>query len=451
MKESIIYVYADWLTDGPVLMGQLFVTNTRGKENFSFEFDKNWLKRSEAFITLDPDIHLYSGRQYVSMNKPIFGLFSDSCPDRWGRRLMQRREAIVARKEDRKPRALTECDYLLGVYDETRMGALRFSLKKNGPFLSADKELTTPPWVTLRKLENASYSFEGIDIKEEERWVTMLLAPGSSLGGARPKASVLAPDGSLWIAKFPSKHDEMNSGAWEIVTHDLAARCGLNVPDAKMENFSKNGSTFLIKRFDRDNSRRIHFASAMTLLGKTDGDHDASYLDIASFIRANGATPQKDLKELWKRVVFNMAVSNVDDHLRNHGFLLGPKGWELSPLYDVNPSMYGNALSLNVSQYDGSIDFDLALQTAECYDIAYADAQQYIKETKEIVDRNWRTLAANYGLSRSEIERMEPAFMATKNTKSLDELISNGDSTNRSITLNEGRFRTIDPDDRGDR
>ena len=228
---------------------------------------------------------LYKGRQYAPLDKSMFGIFADSCPDRWGRLLMIRREAIIAKKEERKPKRLTDIDFLLGVYDEPRMGGLRFSVTEDGPFLSDDRELATPPWTTLRKLESASLAFEKNEDGMEEKWLKQLLAPGSSLGGARPKASVSAPDGSLWIAKFPSKHDDINVGAWEMVVHDLAVMCGLDVPEAKLEHFSKTGSTFLTKRFDRDGEHRIHFASAMTLLGKNDGASAAdgsSYLDIVS-------------------------------------------------------------------------------------------------------------------------------------------------------------------------
>ena len=422
MKEKTIYVYADWIEEKPILLGELFVSSTRGKETFSFEYDKDWLHRKEANYILDPDLQLCIGRQYLPYNKPIFGMFSDSCPDRWGRFLMQRREAIIARKEERKPKALTESDYLLGVYDETRMGGLRFSIEKDGPFLSNDKDMSTPPWVKLRSIEAAAYSFEDVEIKEEEKWLNMLIAPGSSLGGARPKASVTAPDGTIWIAKFPKKHDELNTGAWEMVAHDLAQMCDLNVPEAKICNFSKNGSTFLTKRFDRVDGKRVHFTSAMTLLGKVDGEHDTGYLDIASFIRQNGATPSMDLRELWKRIVFSMAISNTDDHLRNHGFIMSKDGWKLSPAYDINPNIYGTELSLYISQYDSTIDFELALETAKHYDISDAEAKSYIDKVKDIVQRNWVPLATKYNISRSEIERVEPAFIMTKR-KSIDEQI----------------------------
>ena len=409
-SERIIYVYANW-SKHPVLMGTLYATITRGKELFSFEYSKEWIRSAVGGFAFDPDLSLYEGRQY-SPDKPLFGVFSDSCPDRWGRLLMKRKEVLLANEENRKPRALTESDYLLGVYDETRLGALRFATEINGPFLSADNELPAPPWTTLRALEVASRAFESGEGDRGDKWLRQLLAPGSSLGGARPKASVVAPDGSLWIAKFPSKHDEWNSGSWEIVIHNLAARCGLSVPDAEVETFSGSGSTFLTKRFDRVGARRIHFSSAMALLGRTDGSvaEGASYLDIASFIKSNGSTPKRDLVELWKRIVFSIAVSNTDDHLRNHGFLLSEDGWVLSPMYDVNPDIYGDTLSLNVSADDNSASFELALETAEFYDIGIRDAKGFVADICNTISGGWMKIAAEYGLSRSEITHMNSAF-----------------------------------------
>jgi len=408
MAEQTIFVYMDLSL--PVLMGRLFVSGNRGKEVFSFEYSEDWLKSNSSGFVFDPDLRFFGGRQYAS-DKPLFGVFSDSCPDRWGRLLMNRRETMFAKDENRKPRALTESDYLLGVYDETRLGALRFSLEENGQFVSPDEELTAPPWTTLRTLETASLAFESDESGQDGRWLRLLLAPGSSLGGARPKASVLAPDGSLWIAKFPSKHDEWNTGAWEMVVHDLAGKCGLNVPASKLEIFSGTGSTFLVKRFDRDNGRRLHFSSAMALLGKTDGDTDGlSYLDIAAFIKSNGASPKQDLEELWKRIVFNMAVSNTDDHLRNHGFILKNHGWVLSPMFDVNPNIYGNTLSLNVSNNDSSINFELSIETARYYGIGIQDAKAIVESIRKTVSDNWRLLAGAHNLSREAINRMEPAF-----------------------------------------
>lgn len=414
--EKQIHVYADWIEDAPVYIGRIYAASNRNKEIFSFEYDEAWRRRwTEGkcpYVTLDPDLQLGKGRQYLPAGKTIFGMFSDSCPDRWGRLLMKRREAIQARKEVRKPRQLSESDFLLGVYDETRMGALRFSLEESGEFLSADKTLATPPWTTLRTLEAASLAFESSSNADEEKWLKQLLAPGSSLGGARPKATVLGPDGSLWIAKFPAQKDEWNIGAWEMVVHELAIMCGLNVPEAHLQTFSQNGSTYLSKRFDREGKKRIHFASAMTLLGRTDGQGSdgASYLDIAEFITANGAKPQEDLRELWRRIVFGMTVSNTDDHLRNHGFMLAEDGWILSPMYDVNPNIYGDSLSLNVGIDDNSISYDLAREVSTFFMIDKKDAQSEIQRITEIVVTNWRRIAADCGLTSSEIENMSPAF-----------------------------------------
>jgi serine/threonine-protein kinase HipA len=409
--EKTIYVYADFLSYHNELIGKLYASGVKGREFYSFEYDPQWLLHGCIF--LDPNLQFYRGRQYVSDDKNMFGLFADSCPDRWGRLLMKRREAIRARKADEKPKKLLESDFLLGVYDEARMGGLRFKTEINGDFLSNDKDFATPPWTSLRELEAASAAFENDDARLEEKWLRQLLAPGSSLGGARPKATVMAPDGSLWIAKFPSKHDEQNTGAWEMVVHDLAVMCGLQVPEARVEKFSKLGSTFLVKRFDRDGNKRIHFSSAMTMLGKKDGADAASgssYLEIASFLKANGASPREDLLELWKRIVFSMAVSNTDDHFRNHGFILKEEGWRLSPLYDVNPDIYGENLSLNVDENDSGIDFSLAVSAAPYYGIGKEQAEKIVDEIRTIVKENWRNTAKKYGISRGEITRMEPAF-----------------------------------------
>ena len=413
-NEKTIYVYANWNPGVPILMGRLYVMNLRNKEVFSFEYDNEWLKSIKGISAFDPDLQFFLGRQYAHSDKVNFGVFSDSCPDIFGRKLMNRREAIMAKKEARKPRNLLESDYLLGVFDDARMGALRFSLEEDGEFLSNEKELATPPWTILRTLENASISLEDDDNEEREKWLQILLAPGSSLGGARPKASVMAPDGSLWIAKFPSKNDEWDCGAWEMVAHELALMCGLNVPEAKLESFSDNGSTFLVKRFDRIGQQRIHFSSAMTLLGKTDGNDTSGYLDLVSFIKANGCSPKKDLEELFRRVVFSIAISNSDDHLRNHGFLLAKDGWHISPAFDINPNIYGNTMSLNINEYDNTMDFELVKETAHYYGISSKDAENIISYVKKIIAGNWRILAEKYGLSRSTIMNMEPAFLAAE-------------------------------------
>ncbi|MCQ2511692.1 MAG: type II toxin-antitoxin system HipA family toxin, partial [Lachnospiraceae bacterium] len=407
-NQKTIFVYDDFSTDQPVLMGSLYVNVIKGGESYSFEYDKDWLRKTGLTLTLDPELMPYSGRQYPT-GKNIFGLFADASPDRWGRVLMNKRERILAEKEGRKPSKLYDSDYLLGVYDETRMGGIRFKANQEGPFLSDDKETAAPPWATLRTLEEASRNFENDETGLTEKWLNQLIKPGSSLGGARPKATVVDTKDQLWIAKFPSKNDENDTGAWEMVAHDLAALCGLNVPEAKLEKFSPLGSTFLIKRFDRMGSKRVHFASAMTLLGKTDGASAAdgsSYLDIAAFIKSYGAQPKKDLVELWKRIVFNMAVTNTDDHLRNHAFILTDKGWILSPLYDVNPVPYGDELSLNVDEEDNSISIDLAVQTAVRFGISESDAEAQAEEILKIVRDNWEKTAAGYGLTRRQIEEM---------------------------------------------
>lgn len=291
----------------------------------------------------------------------------------------------------RKPSKLYDSDYLLGVYDETRMGGIRFKINPDGPFLSDNKETAAPPWATLRTLEKASRNFESDESGLTEKWLNQLIKPGSSLGGARPKATVVDTKDQLWIAKFPSRNDENDTGAWEMVAHDLAGLCGLNVPEAKLEKFSNLGSTYLIKRFDRVLNKRVHFASAMTLLGKTDGASAAdgtSYLDMAAFIKSYGARPKQDLLELWKRIVFNMAVTNTDDHLRNHAFILTEQGWILSPLYDVNPVPYGDELSLNVDEEDNSISIELAISTAVRFGISETDAKDYAKNILVIVREN---------------------------------------------------------------
>lgn len=414
INQKTIFVYDDFSTDQPVLMGSLYVNVIKGGESYSFEYDKGWLKKTSLTLTLDPELMPYSGRQYPT-GKNIFGLFADASPDRWGRVLMNKRERILAEKEGRKPSKLYDSDYLLGVYDETRMGGIRFKVNPEGPFLSDDKETAAPPWATLRTLEEASRNFENDETGLTEKWLNQLIKPGSSLGGARPKATVVDTKDQLWIAKFPSKNDENDTGAWEIVAHDLAALCGLNVPEAKLEKFSPLGSTFLIKRFDRLGSKRVHFASAMTLLGKKDGASAAdgsSYLDIAAFIKSYGAQPKKDLIELWKRIVFNMAVTNNDDHLRNHAFILTDKGWILSPLYDVNPVPYGDELSLNVDEDDNSISIDLAVQTAVKFGISKSDAEAVAEDILQIVRDNWERTAARYALTRRQIEEMRPAFNA---------------------------------------
>lgn len=410
-----IFVYMDRLGKPTVQIGILHVDTVRGKEVFSFSCTDEWLKSGE-FRTLDPDLGQFSGPQYLRDDKPNFGLFLDSSPDRWGRTLIKRREAIMARAENRAPRKLFESDYLLGVFDGNRMGALRFKLNPAGNYLDDNRELATPPYTSIRELEHASLQLEqatDTQTAEYKKWNQMLFAPGSSLGGARPKANIVTQDGSLWIAKFPSRNDTKDVGAWEKVVHTIAQSCGVHVPQAEAHTFSTKAHTFLCRRFDRTaDGNRIHFASAMTLLGRIDGndaDDDASYLDLVEFISRNGANVDDNLAELWRRIVLNIAVSNCDDHLRNHGFLLTDAGWELSPAYDINPNEDGTGLKLNISETDNALDFDLALSVAPYFRLSATQAHEILRQVTEAVSQ-WPRIATKYGISRMEQELVAPAF-----------------------------------------
>lgn len=410
-----IYVYADWVSLGQTtLMGLLHATLLRGKEIFSFEYDEAWLK-SRSAQTLDPDLGFFSGIQYLNDEKPNFGIFLDSSPDRWGRTLMDRREAAIARSEGRQPKNLFETDYLLGVYDGHRMGALRFKDSPEGSFLNSNIGMATPPWTSIRELEQASLKLEEDTENDAEtlKWINLLLTPGSSLGGARPKASVLDEKGELWIAKFPSLQDDRDIGAWEKVAYDLARNAGVNVPESDTGKFYSKKHTFITKRFDRTpQGERIHFASAMTLLGHVDGTNyvsGVSYLDLAEFIMQNGANPDADLLELWRRIVFYISISNTDDHLRNHGFLLTEKGWALSPAYDINPVPTGTGLSLNISTTDNALSIDLALEVAPYFRVSDEKATEIISAVLAEVSK-WKTIAEKVGIPKSERNAMAKAF-----------------------------------------
>lgn len=414
-QNKDIHVYMDWQeSDLPIHMGVLHSEVLRGKEVFSFENTPDWLTYKQ-FRVLDPDLAQFSGKQYLPTDKSNFGLFLDSSPDRWGRMLMRRREAINARLENRSSRTLTEADYLLGVYDGNRMGALRFKLLPDGEFMDCNKAMATPPWASIRDLEYASLQLEKENLKDDAeyaKWLNMLIAPGSSLGGARPKANILDNDGALWIAKFPSGHDTRDMGAWEAATAEMARGCGIEMAESRAQKFSSRQHTFLTKRFDRVDGQRIHFASAMTLLGYTDGADSAegvSYLELAEWIGRNCDNVSQNLEQLWRRIVFNIAVSNCDDHLRNHGFLLTPKGWTLSPAYDINPDEHGAGLKLNISENDNSLDFELALSTSAYYGLDTEKSNKIVCQIKKAVS-GWQQLAIKYGISRSEQEDTAGAF-----------------------------------------
>jgi serine/threonine-protein kinase HipA len=409
-----VHVFAHWQDmDQPEPIGVLNAESVRNSEVFSFEYDSLWLKKGFN-QGLDPDLQWYAGRQFPPPDKINFGMFLDSSPDRWGRFLMRRRESLMAGSEKRHPERFGELDYLLGVDDYSRLGALRFKTEQDGPFLAVKSPLSVPPWEKLRDLEYGVSRVESDDHPEDEAsWLELLLAPGSSLGGARPKAGVLHPDGSLWIAKFPSRQDEEDSGAWEMTVHELACSCGLDVPEARLEKLSPGGSTFLVKRFDRTgHGGRIHFASAMTLLGRKDGDNQsdgASYLDLAELLIRHGSNPQKDLEQLWRRIIFSIAVSNTDDHLRNHGFLLAAEGWRLSPAFDINPNPYGRGLSLNIDEYRNALEPELAMGQASVFRLTPHQAQGIAGEVFAAVSR-WKKVASGFGISRSSCDRMESAF-----------------------------------------
>jgi serine/threonine-protein kinase HipA len=414
MKE--ILVYADWIElPNMMQMGILRTQVSKGEEIFSFEDSKKWLESGYA-QDIDPDLKLFTGPQYLNDEKPNFGIFLDSSPDRWGRMLMKRREAIKEREVGEKPKNLYESDFLVGVNDETRMGGIRFKLHEEGDFLEHGETVKAPPITSIRELEQASLRIEDDDFYKDDnakKWLNLMMAPGSSLGGARPKASVRHTDGSLWIAKFPSKNDDKDSGIWEFLVNRIAKTVNINVAEASAAIFSQKQHTYLTKRFDRSiEDKRLHFASAMTLLGYKDGyshKEGGSYLEIVDLIETYGASPKVDLIELWRRIVFSVGVSNTDDHLRNHGFILTRKGWNLSPAYDINPNESGAGLSLNISENDNSLDYDLCLSIAEYFRWEQKDAKSYVKKVRKEISY-WSKIANELKISNGEQNFMEKAF-----------------------------------------
>jgi len=414
--EKNILVYADWIsTDAPQLIGILSTTLLRGKEIFSFEYDPIWLNNNKT-LSLDPALHLFEGRQFAREGHSNFGLFLDSCPDRWGRFLMKRREAQAAREENRAEHRLLESDYLLGVHDEYRVGALRFKLDRESTFLDNNKKMASPPMTSLRELEQASLAIENKDSEtnpEYGNWLRMLIAPGGSLGGARPKSSVIDSQQQLWIAKFPSLYDDFDVGAWEMLAYQLGKKAGIIMPEAQLKRYNSGNHTFLSKRFDRLlQGKRIHFASAMTLLQRTDGDDAASgvsYLHLAEFLIREGAQPERDLEQLWLRILFFVCISNVDDHLRNHGFLLKPEGWVLSPAYDINPIPFSDGLKLNISESDNTQSLELVKSVAPYFRISKNKADALTMEMQKII-KEWDKIAKHIGINQSEQGRMASAF-----------------------------------------
>ncbi len=407
-----IYVYADWKgINGPIQIGILSAHFAKAKKAFSFEYTREWLNKG-LYQLLDPDIGFYSGPQYPT-DKENFGIFLDSMPDTWGKTLMKRREAQDARAVERKAKTLYEIDYLLGVYDESRMGALRFKTDPDGPFLDNDDQNPTPPWSSLGDLQEAVRHLENdFESDSMRKWIAVLIAPGSSLGGARPKANIIGKDKDLWIAKFPSKTDTVDKAAWEFLTYKLAIACGIEMAESKIEQISGGYHTFLTKRFDRENGNRIHFASAMTMTGNTEDTlktKASSYLDIVDVIINYGTDVEDNLHQLWRRIVFNIAVSNTDDHLRNHGFILSEKGWKLSPAYDLNPSTEKNGLALNIDMDDNSLSFQLTKSVGDYFRLREKDMNIIIHEVLSVVS-DWKSIAKQIGISNKEQILMDAAF-----------------------------------------
>lgn len=423
---SMIAVYADW--DGlpePRRLGFLHSRRTRATERFEFAYDDAALADPRfAGLRLDPDIQAFGGPQYPAPPRDTFGVFDDSSPDRWGRLLMDRRV-------ERDKRAglvpadarLYESDYLLGVHDLYRVGALRYRLEDQGDFLDDRIHVAAPPFTEIRALEQASRALEQDPdniAAQGQDWLRMLIAPGGSLGGARPKASVVDDAGRLHIAKFSSTRDTYDVGGWELVVNGLADGCGLNVAPAQARKFASDHHCYVVRRFDRtDAGRRLHFASAMTLTGHGDGDDastGASYLELAEVLINQGSQPNEDLRELWSRIVFNILVSNTDDHLRNHGFILVPgSGWKLSQAYDMNPVTHADGLKLNITEADNALDLELAREVAGYFRLNLRAADEIIEGFRGIVAQ-WRTLAQGIGLSAREQDRMADAFRLAEGT-----------------------------------
>lgn len=409
-----LYVYADfdWLQQ-PQLIGTLMCDTVRGSEIYGFAYDAEWLARY-GDIMLSDDLHSYPGVQYTRPGRDIFACFSDALPDRWGRTLLKRREQIAAAEEGRAVRRLTSFDYLKGLDDASRMGGLRFTEIPGGPFINSEARLRMPPVSDVRSLMYAANEIEQCEYKHllpPKKWLVQLLQPGTSLGGARPKASVLDESGRLMIAKFPSRYDHYDVGLWEHFCHVMGRKAGLCV--AETRTIESGGYHILLsRRFDRtDDCRRKHFASALTLLGLADGDNSTTgygYTDIVDFIIKQGSNVEHNLRELYRRVAFYIVVGNSDDHFRNHGFLLTPKGWELSPAYDINPTLEDNQ-SLLINRNTSASDLDILLQSSSDYMLSPRAAKDIIDDVRGAM-KSWRQEAGRLGLPQRDIEMFGARF-----------------------------------------
>jgi serine/threonine-protein kinase HipA len=376
-----------------------------------FRYDVSWLKRPEAFA-IDPALALSDAPFFPDATSGNFGIFLDSAPDRWGQTLMQRREALSARDEKRRPRSLRPWDFLLGVQDITRQGALRFRMAESDRFI-ADEALAAPPITSLGELEAVARELTARRIENLERlrsWLAVLVAPGASLGGARPKANFTDRDGSLWIGKFPARDDSRDSSAWEYVAHQLGRRAGIDVPEAKLARFS-TFHTFCVRRFDREGKHRRFYASAMTMLAR-ERSEGSSYIELAELLRLRGdpAHLAADLEQLFRRVVFNVLIGHRDDHLRNHGFLLGGGGWRLAPAFDVNPDITKPEHVLNLDESSPAPDVDAVQATRSYYGIDSARSARVIREVRRVV-AGWREEARRLRIAAADIELMSSAFI----------------------------------------
>ena len=396
MERLLVYADFNWLNK-PELVGELCYEKLRGSDSYAFKFDENWLS-IHAGIKLSEDINNYPGMQYTQPGNDIFGCFSDAFPDRWGRTLLKRREQIQASEEKRAVRSLSSFDYLMGIDDFSRMGGFRFKRELEGDYINVSPSLKIPPLTEIRELIHASQEVEKSednDVLPEKKWITQLIQPGTSLGGARPKAGVLDEMGNLCIAKFPSKKDDYDTGIWEHFSHLLAQKAGIQVAQTRVLDGLGKYHTLLSRRFDRtDEAKRIHFASSMSLLGLKDGDNAQSgfgYLDIVDFIIQGCCDVEKNLHELYRRVAFNICIGNSDDHFRNHGFLLTPKGWTLSPAYDMNPTLNEHQ-SLLINESSNKADIRVLLDSCESYMINKEEAEIIIHDVQAAVSK-WENLA----------------------------------------------------------
>lgn len=410
MDKLSVYADYNWL-EKEELVGTLYHDRLRGADKYGFEYNASWLK-NHPDIVLSADIMNYSNIQWTRQGKDIFGCFSDAMPDRWGRTLLMRREQILAKEESRPVKKLTSYDYLLGIDDSTRMGALRFKTDDDN-YLNADKNLSVPPVTDIRDLLLASEEIERSEERNmlpEAKWLQQLINPGSSLGGARPKANV-TDNGNLYIAKFPSRKDNYDVELWEHLCHLLAKEAGINVAETKLLNAGGKYHTLLSKRFDRQSSKRIHFASAMTMLGLSDGcdaNTGNGYLDIVDFIMQSCVNVESNLKELFRRVAFFIRIGNSDDHFRNHGFILTREGWTLSPAYDINPTT-SDYQSLLINRDSNESSLDLLLDASKDYMISRDVACSIINEVEEAVS-TWRSIATRLRIPKNEMEMFADKF-----------------------------------------